>query len=209
MMLKRRIFSSDDLELVERKTLYQGFFRMDECSLRHRLFDGRWSRVYSRELFVRGPAVGVLLYDPKRDLIGLIEQFRVGALDNPAGPWLLEVVAGIVEDGETPEQVARRELVEEAGIQDAELIHICDYLVSPGGTSESMTLYCAQVNLEGRGGVHGLADENEDIYLHVVSRGEALEALAAGLCNNAPLIIALQWLSLHHDGLCTGAGPGN
>lgn len=207
-MLKRRIFSVDDVEVVGRKTLYQGFFRMEECSLRHRLFDGSWSHVYRRELFVRGAAVGVLLFDPARDLVGLIEQFRVGALDNPSGPWLLEVVAGMVEEGESATEVARRELAEEAGIEEAELVHICDYLVSPGGTSESMSLYCALASLEGKGGIHGLDDENEDIYLHVISCRQALDALAAGLCNNAPLIIALQWLSLHHDRLCREAVSG-
>lgn len=208
MMLKRKIFSTEDVELVARKILYQGFFRMEECSVRHRLFDGRWSRVYQRELFVRGPAVGVLLFDPQRNLVGLIEQFRVGALDYPCGPWLLEIVAGIVEEGETAAEVAHRELLEEAGIENAELVPICDYLVSPGGTSESMTLYCALVNLEGKGGIHGLADENEDICLHVLSYSEAREALASGLCNNAPLIIALQWLNLHHDALCRGTVSG-
>jgi len=210
-MIGKRWFSSDDYEVVERKTLFQGFFRMVEYRLRHRLFSGGWSAVYSRELFVRGSAVGVLLYDPQRDLVGVLEQFRVGALDDPDGPWLLEVVAGVVEEGETLEEVARRELVEEAGIRDARLQLIADYLVSPGGTDERMTLYCAQADLQGKGGIHGLADENEDIRLHIITRDEAMAGLAAGSCNNAPLIIALQWLALHHGGLAGGtkvAGEG-
>lgn len=200
-MFGKRQFGAGDFQLLERKTLYQGFFRLEECRVRHRLFRGGWSDAYGRELFVRGSAVGVLLYDPVRDRVGLLEQFRVGALEDPGGPWLLEVVAGIIEPGESTEQVARRELVEEAGIHDAELRFMCDYLVSPGGTDERMTLYCALVDLEGKGGIHGLPDENEDIRLHILGRAQAMAGLAAGLCNNAPLMIALQWLALHHDGL--------
>lgn len=200
-MIGKRWFSSNDYEVVECKALFQGFFSIVEYRLRHRLFGGGWSAVFSRELFVRGSAVGVLLYDPQRDLVGVLEQFRVGALDDPGGPWLLEVVAGVVEEGETLEEVARRELLEEAGIHEARLQLIADYLVSPGGTDERMTLYCALTELEGKEGIHGLAAENEDIRLHVISRAEAMAGLAAGSCNNAPLIIALQWLALHHGGL--------
>lgn len=209
-MFDKRQFAAGDFQLLARRTLFQGFFRMEECRVRHRLFRGGWSETYSRELFVRGSAVGVLLYDPGRDLVGLLEQFRVGALDDPAGPWLLEVVAGMIEVGESPEQVARRELVEEAGIHDAELRFICDYLVSPGGTDERMTLFCALADLAGRGGIHGLPDEHEDIRLHIVGRAEALAWLAAGRCNNAPLVIALQWLALHHGQLAAAhpARPG-
>src|SRR5690606_40580044 len=94
-MFDKRQFAAGDFQLLARRTLFQGFFRMEECRVRHRLFRGGWSETYSRELFVRGSAVGVLLYDPGRDLVGLLEQFRVGALDDPAGPWLLEVVAGM------------------------------------------------------------------------------------------------------------------
>jgi ADP-ribose pyrophosphatase len=200
-MIGKRTFSGADCQLLSRRTLFQGFFRMAEYRLRHRLFAGGWSRDIRRELFERGHAVGVLPWDPHTDRVALLEQFRVGALTDPDGPWQLEVVAGIVEEGETVEAVARRELEEEAGICDAELLPLCDYLVSPGGTDERMTLFCALANLDGVGGIHGLAGENEDIRVMVVDRAEAMSGLEAGLYNNAPLIIALQWLALHHDKL--------
>lgn len=201
-MVIRRRFGRSDMEVMEESTLYQGFFRLDQYKVRHRLFAGGWGPTLTRELFHRNCAVGVLPYDPVSDSVALIEQFRVGALDNPAGPWLLELVAGIVESGEGPEAVAHRELEEESGITGAALVPVSDYLVSPGGTDERMVLYCGLVDLaQKREGIYGLDDEGEDILLHIVSREEALEAMARGLCNNAPLTIALQWLALHHERL--------
>lgn len=201
MAIDRRRFGRDDVEVVSRRNLYSGFFRADEYRLRHRLFAGGWSPALTRELFVRKCAVGVLPYDPVNDLVGLLEQFRVGALDNPDGPWLLELVAGIMEPGETPEDVALRELHEEAGIDHADLLPVADLLLTPGGSDERMVMFCALADLRGRGGIHGLDDEHEDILLHVVSRAEAVAALEAGQCNNAPLTIALQWLCLHYDNI--------
>lgn len=200
-MFGKRTFSSADYQVLARNTVFQGFFRMVEYRIRHRLFAGGWSRDVRRELFERGHAVGVLPWDPRTDRVALLEQFRVGALADPEGPWQLEVVAGIVEEGESLEAVARRELEEEADIRDVELVPLCDYLVSPGGTDERMTLFCALTDLDGIGGIHGLAGENEDIRVMVVDRAEAMAGLEAGLCNNAPLIIALQWLALHHGKL--------
>ncbi|OUS10543.1 ADP-ribose diphosphatase [Gammaproteobacteria bacterium 54_18_T64] len=196
-MLKVKSLNDGDVELISREVVYQGFFTMEKLQLRHRLFAGGWSREFSRELFVRGRAVGVLLYDPERQLVGMVEQFRVGAMGLAEGPWQLEVVAGMVEAGETSEDVATRELIEEAGIDGVTLLPICEYLVSPGGTNERLELFCGLVDLHGKGGNFGLACENEDILLHVMSENEALEALAAGQCNNAASIICLQWLQLN------------
>lgn len=190
-----------DVELLSREVVYKGFFSMQKLILRHRLFAGGWSREFSRELFVRGRAVGVLLYDPERALVGMVEQFRVGAMGLAQGPWQLEVVAGIVEAGESSEDVATRELFEEAGIEQVKLLPICEYLVSPGGTNERLELFCGLVDLRDKGGNFGLASENEDILLHVMSEQEAMAALAAGQCNNAASIICLQWLQLHRDTL--------
>ncbi len=198
-MVERPKFTHADVEIMEREPVYEGFFRMIKYRVRHRLFGGGWSNPASRELFERGPAVGVLPYDPATDRVALIEQFRIGALENPETPWLYEVVAGVVEEDESAGDVAAREMDEEAGIRGARLIPLADYLVSPGGTNERMILYCGLVDLpEQGGGVHGRDDEGEDIRLHVFDRTEALEALERGLCNNAPLTIALQWLALHH-----------
>lgn len=189
-----------DVAVSKRETVYKGFFRIECLTLRHRLFNGGWSREFTRELFVRGDAVGVLLYDPRRDLIGLVEQFRVGALDQPS-PWCLEVVAGMVEPGETPEAVARRELQEEAGIGETSLEFICHYLPSPGGSDEGMSLFCACCDLEGRGGVYGVPEENEDIRFHVLPAEEVFSRFPGEDFNNAAVLICLMWLQLHRQRL--------
>ncbi len=205
-MFGKQRFSRDDVEILDEEVLYNGFFRMLAYRVRHRLFAGGWSGEMRRELFWRPSAVGVLPYDPINDLVGIVEQFRIGALARPQGPWLLEVVAGQVEEGETPEQVARRELMEEAGLEVERLIPIQDVLLSPGGSSERVALFCGIAPLPGRGGVFGLADEHEDIRFHVVSRTQALQALRDGHCDNAALTIALQWLALHHEDVRQQAG---
>ena len=102
-------FTADDVEILERSTPFQGYFRIDRYHLRHRTHDGGWTAPMSREIFERGHAVGILLYDPRQDRVGLIEQFRPGALAAGWHPWLIEVVAGIIDDGETPEAVAVRD----------------------------------------------------------------------------------------------------
>ena len=126
---------------------------------------------------------------------------RVGALAAGFPSWQTEIVAGVIGEGETPEEVARREAREEAGCEVSELIPICSYLVSPGGTSESVVLFCGRVNCAGLGGIHGLPDENEDIKVTVVPWAEARRLLDAGEIRNAVSLIALQWLALHRDEL--------
>lgn len=186
-------------EILDQSVGYSGFFRMEKYRLRHELFAGGWSADISRECLERGHAVAVLLYDPDVDQVVLLEQFRVGALEFPGGPWLLEIVAGIMDDpDETTEDVARRETEEEAGCELFDLIPVCRYLVSPGGTSESITLFCGRVDVSTiKDQVRGIASEHEDIRLHVVSRAEAQALLAAGRINSAAPIIALQWLELN------------
>ena len=187
------------VEVLEREPCYRGFFELHRLRLRHRLFAGGWSLPMTRELFVRGPAVGVLLYDPRHHLVGLVEQFRVGALAEPGGPWVLEVVAGMVEEGEEAAAVARRETIEEAGIDELQLEPICRYLTSPGGSDETHELFCGLTDLRGREGCFGLDHEHEDIRLVVMPEAEALAGLAIGRYNNAATIIALQWLALRAE----------
>ncbi len=198
---ERVSYGHEDVEILERHPAWQGFFRLDVVRLRHRLFDGGWSREMQRELFVRGPAVVLLPYDPVRDQVVLIEQFRVGALDMPYSPWLLELVAGIVEEGEAPEAVARREADEEAGLDVAEVEFVCRYQVSPGGNTEEVLIYCGRVDAARAGGIHGLASEHEDIRVHVLDWTDAREAIDSGQVRNAAGIIALQWLALHREAL--------
>ena len=174
---------------------------MEKIQLRHRLFSGEWSQPIHRELFVRGNAVAALMYDPVADTIGLVEQFRVGSFVGGGEAWLYEVVAGMTEAGETPEQVITRELYEEAGMQPKTLIPICEYFSSPGGTSERLHLFCALGDLSDISGIHGLDEESEDIKVHVVPAETALQQLYNGHFNNAATLICLQWLWIHRDGL--------
>jgi ADP-ribose pyrophosphatase len=142
-----------------------------------------------------------LPYDPVEDKVVLLEQFRPGAILEDQSPWLLELVAGMNDEGETPEGVARREAIEEANLELGELEKICEYLVSPGGTTEKVYLYCARVSVQGVGGVHGLAEESEDIKVHTVPFSEAFKLVETGVINNAPAIMAMQWLALHRERL--------
>lgn len=191
----------DDVEVVEREACFRGFYQLDRLHLRHRLFAGDMGKLISRELFVRHDAVCVLPYDPQRDCVVLIEQFRVGALDKSLNPWLIELVAGLIDKDEQPEEVARREAVEEAGLELAELWPLPQYYPSPGGSDERVHLYVGRCDSRGAGGVHGLEEEGEDIRVLVWSLDEALAALDDGRIDNAASIIALQWLALNRDKL--------
>ena len=188
---------ASDVEILERRTEFRAFLRLDALRLRHRLFAGGWSAEVQRELFVRGPAVGVLLYDPERGEVVLVEQFRIGALAAGFPPWSVELVAGLVEPGERFEDVARREAREEAGADVAGLIALPRYVVSPGCSDETVQLFCARIDSRGLGGIHGLADEHEDIRVLVLSLDEALARCADGRIANAMTLVALYWLALH------------
>ncbi|PCK01461.1 MAG: ADP-ribose diphosphatase [Alteromonadaceae bacterium] len=194
-------FSLKDVDIIERDTVFQGFTRLTKLLLRHRLFSGAWGQTIEREVFVRGDACAAILYDPKSDVIGFIEQFRIGTLESEFGPWCLEVVAGMVEEGESPEQVITRELKEEAGIDSAELIHITSYYSTPGACSEKIHLFCAVCDLENREGVFGLEEENEDILLHSYPSEEVFAVMFNSRLNNAATLIGLQWLQLHRSNL--------
>ena len=190
-------FSEQDVEIVSKTPKYKGFFELVELKLRHKLFAGGWSKEFTRELFVRRPAVVVLPYDPVTDQVVIQEQFRIGALLDKRSPWLIELVAGMVEPGETPEDVAHREAWEEAGCKIKALELISEYWVSPGGTDELISVYCAWVDASGLGGIHGLPQENEDIRAEVISADTAINALEDGTINNAASIIALRWLQMN------------
>lgn len=202
MTIHQPSLTADDVAVEKSETVYQGFFRMDKLTLRHKRFNGEWMGPFTRELFERGQAVCVLLYDPARDAVVLLEQFRVGALEDQRSPWLIELVAGMVEEGETAEDVARRECEEEAGVVPAKLIPVCNYWVSPGGTSERVAIFCGLIDSSGLGGLHGLDDENEDIRTFVIPFDEAYSAVENGTINNAATIVALQWLKIHHADVC-------
>ena len=194
-------FAKNDVEIIARETLYRGFFSLDLYRFRHRLFNGEMSGEVRREIFERGHAAVLLPFDPVRDEVVLVEQIRIAAYDTSDSPWLLELVAGMIEEGETVEEVARREAVEEAGLVVGRAKKFMSYLASPGGTSERLSLLVGEVDATTAQGIHGLADENEDIRVHVVSREQAYQWVEEGKIDNAASVIALQWLQLHYQDL--------
>lgn len=192
---------TDDIEIEKITPLYQGFFRLDEYSFKHRLFSGGWSPVIKREVFERGHAVAVLPYDPVTDQVVLIEQIRIPALVTTKLVWLLELVAGMIAPGELPIEVAARELFEETGLTASGIHEVNTYLASPGGSTERFYFYWAQVDASQASGIHGLASEHEDIRVKVMSREQAMNLLEQGLVDNASTVIGLQWLALNHHKL--------
>jgi len=189
--------AQDDVQVIDRAACFSGFYKLDRLRLRHRQFAGEMGPELSRELFVRHDAVCVLPYDPQRDCVVLIEQFRIGALDKSTNPWLLELVAGLIDKDEVPEEVARREALEEANLPLSALWPITQYYPSPGGSDERVHLFVGRCDSAGAGGVHGLAEEGEDIRVHVWPLEDALDAVKDGRIDNAASIIALQWLALN------------
>lgn len=177
--------------------MYDGFFKVSKYSLRHKLFRGGWSEIFEREIFNRGHAVAMLPYDPVLDEFVFIEQFRVGAIETAEQPWLMEIVAGMIEEGEDVESVCRRESQEEAGLEVKKLIEITDYLPSPGGMTERIYLYLGIVDAKDADGIYGLDHENEDIKVHRISRQNAIEMLKQGVFDNSAIIIAMQWFLIN------------
>lgn len=191
----------NDVEIIARETLYRGFFSLNLYRFRHRLFNGDMSPEIKREIFERGHAAVLLPYDPVRDEVVLIEQLRIAAVDTSTSPWLLEMVAGMIETGESVEDVCRREALEEAGVTVGRCKPVLSYLASPGGTSERLSIMVGEVDATTAEGIHGLEEEHEDIRVHVVSREQAYRWVEEGAIDNAASVIALQWLALHHESL--------
>lgn len=186
------------IRLLAKDTVYNGYFQVNKYHYQHTLFKGGWSEPLEREIFERGEVAAVLPYDPAIDAVLLVEQCRTGALDSAYSPWLMEVVAGIIDPGETPEAVVKREAVEEAGCVLGELTQIAEFFVSPGGSSELAYLYFATCKLHEVSGIHGLAEEGEDIATHIIPREQAFSMLEQGVFSSTKVIIALQWFALNY-----------
>ncbi len=197
---------SKQFEILEKETVYQGFFRLENYHLKHTLFKGGWSPTIQRELFRRGDCVAVLLYDPIRDEVVMIEQFRVGAILREEPAWLLEIVAGAVEPGESAEQVAIRESMEEAGCAIQEIQLIREFYTTPGGASEWLSLFYGRVDTSNVGGIHGLDHEDEDIRVSAVTFDEVYQMMEQGKIISGIPIIAIQWLYIHRDEIRANAG---
>lgn len=193
----------DDVEVSEQSCVFSDFFKVDKFIIRHKMFDGQCTGPLTRLVMERGDAVVVLPYDPNTDEVVLIEQFRIGAFaeaarsDNKSSPWLLECIAGMIDKVELPQEVAVRESEEEAGIEISHLKQMMAVYTSPGGISEKLYLYAALVDSTTAHGVHGLDHEHEDIRVHRVAFEEAIKLVETGRINNAPTVLALQWLQLN------------
>lgn len=207
MTLNKARFTKSDVQILAKDVLFEGFFKLARVQLRHRLFSGGWSQPVERELFEKALAVATVVYDPERDLVGLVEQFRVGTLESSWGPWSLEGVAGMVEEGEPPESVIRRELLEEAGLTARQLLPITGFYPTPGSCNEYTYLYCALCDLSDAGGLHGLPEEGEDILFHCVPADEVFDNLLNGRMNNAATLIGLLWLQQQRERLRAEARP--
>ena len=194
-----RTMTHDDVAIISEQTVYQGYFSMAKYCLKYKLYAGGWSDEITREVFDRGNSAAVLLYDPKLAQVVLVEQFRAGCLTHAASPWSIELVAGSLAQNETPEALVIREAKEEADCQITNLVKIADVMVSPGGSSEKVTIFIAQVDSNHAGGIHGLETEHEDIKVIVKSVEEAYGMVESGQIITAPTIIALQWLRLNYQ----------
>ncbi|HDY7659678.1 TPA: ADP-ribose diphosphatase [Vibrio vulnificus] len=191
------VFTPEDVEVLSKEPLFQGFFKMIKYRFRHKLFAGGWSNVIEREMFERGHAAAMLPYDPIRDQVVLIEQIRVGALEHQH-PWQLEIVAGMIDRDESADDVVRREAQEEAGLEVGQLVSVVSYYPSAGGCSEKLDVFIGEVDASKAHGIHGLDYEDEDIRVHVMTREQAYDLVKQGKIENGASIIALQWLELNH-----------
>ncbi|MCO6561002.1 MAG: ADP-ribose diphosphatase [Gilliamella sp.] len=193
-------FDKNDVFNLTKRILYKGFFSLLEYRFQYRKFDGSMSEIVTREILERGHAVVLLAYDAKRDEVVLIEQIRIAAIETQDSPWILELIAGMMDhDNESFEEVARRVAMEEAGVVIGRCKPIISYLASPGGLTEQLHILVGEVDSSTAEGIHGLDEESEDIKVHVVSRTQAYQWVKDGVINNAASIIALQWLELNHE----------
>jgi ADP-ribose pyrophosphatase len=194
--------SDERIEIIGQETGYAGFFRIEKYRLRHRKHDGSWTRELGREVFVRSNAAAALLWDEAADKVVLVEQFRLPAHLAGSPAWQLEIVAGIIEGEEAPEAVARREIREETGLEPiGKLVPIHRILPSGGGSTETVHLFLARVDASKAGGIHGLAEEEEDIRVVVLPFQTALARAEAGGIENSFALVTLWWLAAHRQRL--------
>lgn len=194
-------FTQNDYEILKREELFSGFFRVGRYHIRQRKFNGEWTQIFTRDVAERKAAVAILPYDPILDCVVLIEQFRAGALSNPESPWLIEIIAGLIENSDGTEEVAKREAKEEADCDILDIYKIYHYFVSPGGSNETLTLFVGRVDAANIGGVYGLTKEHEDIRAFTLSTEEAFAMVQENKILTSPAILSLQWLQLNKEWL--------
>lgn len=197
-------FTIKDVNIHNKERIFKKYFAIDEYQLSYKRFDGTQSKVFTREIFERDAnAVGILIYDVKTDEVALIEQFRPGALNDPQSPWLIEIVAGMVDSGESEIQAAVREVKEEIGleIKERDLHLISSILPSPGGISEKVTVYIAKADLSKLGDHGGLASDGEDIRIFKAKFDDAYMQVENGRIHNAIAMLSLMYLKLHKSAI--------
>lgn len=199
----RKTARAGDVEVVRTAPPFGNFFRFQQCEVRHRQFDGALSDVLQREVFAGSDAVIVLPYDPKRDRILLVEQVRMGPIiRQDPNPWMLEPIAGMVDARETPEQTARRESMEEAGLTALDLHHLTSFYPSPGSSTDYFHAYLGLCDLpDDHATSGGLDSEAEDLRLHLISYDQALALVASGEINTGPLVMVLSMLGAQRNAL--------
>jgi ADP-ribose pyrophosphatase len=192
----------DDVERLSKRSGYARYFSVEEHTLRHRRFDGSRSGRVDRSVLVPGDAVTVVPFDPVRQSVLVVEQLRPGPLARrDPNPWLLEPIAGRCDRLEAPEETARREAMEEAGIALGRLVRLPGFYSTPGITSEYMTAFIAEADLSAAGGIHGLDEEGEDIRSHVLPFDAAMAGVSSGEINVGPLVLSLLWLQANRERL--------
>lgn len=197
-IVQHATYNKQDVEIQSREVLFRGFIQVEKVSLRHRLFhQTELIPTIHRELVHRPEAAGVLLYDDLQQKFALIEQFRIGALDDADSPWQLEIIAGVLDGDESPESCIRRESLEESGCEIQQLEHLFSFYPSTGACSELFHLFVAHTTLPEHGGVFGVPTEGENIQLHLIDYAQLNALLSSGRLRNAAVIIALQWLQQH------------
>ncbi len=189
----------EDLKIISKDIVYDGWFKMFSYKLKHRLANGQWSDEFTREFVGRPEAAGIIPYDPILDKVVLIYQFRPGIIQGETPPWKWEVPAGIVDREESFKDLAIREAYEESGMEVTDIFPISKFWSSPGGSNERVTAFCGIVNAENAGGVWGEKNEQEDIQVKAFSFSEAFLGIEEGWINDALSIITLQWLAINRD----------
>jgi len=180
--------------IEDRQLILDDFFKVEAARLQFEHFDGSMSPVVRRLNFERGDAAAALIFKPKSQTLFLINQFRYPTYQKGPG-WMTEVVAGMIDKNDSPEDTLKREIFEESGYQVMVLEQIATFYVSPGGSSERIFLFYAEVDdtqKRGKGG--GVAGEQEDISPVEMTLPEALEQVRAGTILDAKTIIGLFWL---------------
>ena len=197
-IIQQATYTHNDVEIQSREYAFKGFVQVEKVSLRHRLFNQtEYTSAIQRELIRRKEAAGVLIYNDQQQKFALIDQFRVGAIDDEISPWQLEIIAGVLDGDESPESCIRRESIEESGCELNQIKHLFSFYPSAGACDEIFHLYVAQAALPAEGGVFGMPDEGENIQLHIIDYSDLSLLLKSNRLKNAPVIMALQWLQQH------------